>query len=400
MKDYNIKFGLEDLHYKSKEKPGKSEKEIAETGTFQDASINEQAKVNISVSVPVPFVDVNNMVEEVTEVCFEAQKKTHLPLGKILVGFQKASAPIEKSGTYVYSDKLIWLMDKLEKFVKERGGELKFSEFAEFRKGSKEWTLEQVKIANFGIDYLAKVITENKLSPYESILFLASWASENLSYEDILLGKNRDLELSDSIIPVFNRSRALCVGFAELANAVLNEVDFERMVASGSPNAGLLVAEKIKVSIDINESEGKPNHCQSLIQIYDPKYKLDGKFILDLTGALDKTSFRLKEGNSSANFGKRLFNDRFLYGEEDIHEVMPNYRYFGNVDDVFEEELEVNLADIVQYFKKLKQRTDEFTGELGSIKRQTFDSAIDKCLSIAKQHSLSTILEKAGERAF
>ncbi len=390
MKNFKITFNLKDLEYKDKNNPGKSEEEIAKLGIFEDdlSTNNPRGKINMNIYVPIPFVDVNNIVNQVHSIYNEALKLTGFQLGQIVISFDKKQNPIDKVQPYRWSDKLIYRMEELDELVKNYNGKLRFSEFKEYRDNSSLWTINQVKTANLAIDYLANVIKNNKLSPYEAVVFLACWSAENLIYDDTLLVPKRNLELADSILPVINNGRGLCVGFSEFAKAVFDTVD-------KFPNAGILRTSKIGVSIDIIKTNGKPNHCQNLIEIFDPKYGLDGKYIYDLTRAIDTSSFRTDHKTEPSKYGMKVDNDRFLSSKQDIFEVLPNYRFFYLFDEFDgHEELRVEDDNPLAYFKTLKENTENFTNSLGATTtRKMFDGVKPNCEKLARKHPLTVILK-------
>lgn len=400
MKSYIIDFNLNDLRYTSVNSPGKSASEIVSGGTFHEETEKNGAKVNICLCVPVPYCDISTLVSDVQSVYTEAFRKTGMKLGKVLLSFQNQKNAIDVENPYYWPEKLFDKLDELEKFVVKNGGELRFSEFRKFRSSSGDWTLKQVRVANLAVDYLSGVIMDNKLSPYEAVVFLASWAAENIVYDDeaTKVKKDRNLELSNSIVGLISNKRSLCVGLTELCNAVLGGVGYGYDSSGKRTDSEALATSKITSAINIVASGGRPDHCQSLIYIRDPKYGIDGSYVLDLTGALDKYSYRQSEP-SPKNWGKRVNNDRFLYAKKDILEVVPEWRFF-NFHDGAEDVEDVPSGDFnpLEFLKSLKNRTDEFLSNLGeSTKSETFDSVIGKMSALAKQHSLSSILEKISQ---
>lgn len=169
------------------------------------------------------------------------------------------------------------LQQTIHKFCK---GQLYFKEI---KNSETCWDLEQVIKTNNCIHNLAEIIKDNKLSPFEALLFICTWAQKNISYYDV--AKSAD-ETTNTIVAAVNNLEIKCVGFSQFVTAVVKCLGSEYLAQDNllMPNGTINVAyEKI-------EYDGKkffcPNHSQSKCYLIDKKYGIDGEVIADALGVM------------------------------------------------------------------------------------------------------------------
>lgn len=161
-------------------------------------------------------------------------------------------------------DKQQWeKMQEVDKFLHREGVAFGFEDM------DKIWSVEEVENANEKIVKMANVIKKHDLSPYEKILITyleTSSRKYKMEKEDEHYSKSR------SVFGVLNSNDIVCVGYAELMKAILEQVGDENI--------------KVYSNHVACSSDGKmidAYHCNLIIQVKDDKYGIDGFYYFDPT---------------------------------------------------------------------------------------------------------------------
>ena len=135
--------------------------------------------------------------------------------------------------------------------------------------GWKVWTIQEVEYANKLIVSTADQIRSKNLSPYEKLMLAYLVITERqYKFED----KDQHFAQSRSVYGVLNSDSIVCLGYAELLKALIEDIG----------------DESIKVYINHVECsrDGKTidaGHANIILQIKDEKYGIDGLYYLDPT---------------------------------------------------------------------------------------------------------------------
>ena len=175
--------------------------------------------------------------------------------------------------------KLIDLNDDLLKCG--MSGQIKFNEFyltEEYADLVTSWDLDDVVKANAEIDRVVDTIKELKLSPYETMVYIHKYLTQNYEFghcgPDNL--EDRISECNRSIVAAIYNKQTVCVGFASMTKAIIDRLNLSQLKCKFQSVRGW----------DYNaagEPEAKWAHVLSLITIQDPKYNIDGMYFDDAT---------------------------------------------------------------------------------------------------------------------
>ena len=161
-------------------------------------------------------------------------------------------------------------------------GSIKFNEFYLTRNYTDLetcWDLDQVVKANAEIDKVVDKIKRLKLSPYETMVYIHKYLTQNYDYGHFYVSGNledRNSENNRSIVAAIKNKQTVCAGFASMTKAIIDRLNLSQLkckyqgVVSWDYNAAL-------------EPEGRGGHVLSLITIQDPKYNIDGMYFDDAT---------------------------------------------------------------------------------------------------------------------
>ncbi len=132
-----------------------------------------------------------------------------------------------------------------------------------FRQGRTNFSLEEIKNAKKQIlDFANKVKSQN-LSPIEQLLSVYFHVTKR-EYKDSI--NETRIELSRTVYGVLNFNYIICVGFSELFEAIMNEIN----------------TKDVKIyqnSLVVNNSR----HSDLIVYVKDKKYNVDGYYFLDPT---------------------------------------------------------------------------------------------------------------------
>lgn len=181
------------------------------------------------------------------------------------------------------TSKLIKLWD-LEYDLKKLGmtEPLRFNEFFETTKYSDLetcWTLEQVIDANNKIDKVVRRIQDLNLSPYETMVYIHKYLTQNFEYgfhtlkiSDMLVGTHRKTERNRSIVAALQDNKTICAGYASLTKAIIDRLNIQ----------GLKCEYQI-ASCWNKKKKCIGGHALNLVTIDDPKYDINGTYLNDAT---------------------------------------------------------------------------------------------------------------------
>ena len=284
-----------------------------------------RGKVNIHLTIPSSIELNAENLNRIFEILELAKHESNFDLGEVTISFDQQKIDSDKT-RYRYSNLTLNSLEYLSKYVEKIGGKVTFSEFnTSFNTTKPKWTFDQLKKANDCIDELAKTIRDNKLSPFEAVLYISAWCSKNLVYHNDC----NDLELNNTILSAVNTKLVRCVGFSEFINAVLNSVGYNQAKGGDS-----LVAEKISCTTE-KDSNGNilPNHCQSLIFINDEKYGISGNYLCDanavnFVGILTEQINAILSGLQNGVKNIKPFNSLCLKNLDEMRAIIPDYTIF------------------------------------------------------------------------
>lgn len=161
-------------------------------------------------------------------------------------------------------------------------GSIKFNEFyltEEYADLETCWDLYSVVKANAEIDGVVDKIKELKLSPYETMVYIHKYLTQNYDYGHCYESDklwNRISENNRSIVAAIKNKQTVCSGFASMTKAIIDRLNLSQLKCKYQGVEGW----------DYNaagEPEGKWGHALSLITIQDPKYNIDGMYFDDAT---------------------------------------------------------------------------------------------------------------------
>lgn len=182
------------------------------------------------------------------------------------------------------TQKLLKLWD-LEYELKQLGmtEPLKFNEFFQTTTYSDLkscWDLEQVIEANNEIDKVVRKIQNLKLSPYETMVYIHKYLTQNYGYGYNVSKKldeqnARESEKNRSIVAAIKKKKTICAGYASLTKAIIDrlnmpELKCEYQIATcWAPKENTLVFNG--------------GHALAHVTIEDPKYDIKGSYLNDAT---------------------------------------------------------------------------------------------------------------------
>lgn len=173
---------------------------------------------------------------------------------------------------YTYTKDELNALWELNNYIQDHGGEgVLFREFLEIESEddlNNAWTLNEVLAVNNNIDRIVNVIKNNEFTPFETMIFLHKYFTTHFFYN------KGDLEESRVLPGIYFNTKIVCSGYASLLKAVIDRLD--------DPNlkADIMGCKLFENTPPYNI---KSSHCQNLVYIKDPKYKINGYYIEDLT---------------------------------------------------------------------------------------------------------------------
>lgn len=176
--------------------------------------------------------------------------------------------------------KLIDLQSELQKVGMTEP--IKFNEFFQTTKYSDLktcWTLEQVIDANNKIDNIVRRIQDLKLSPYETMIYIHKYLTQNFEYgfhtlkiSDMLVGTHRKTERNRSIVAALQDNKTICAGYASMTKAIIDRLNIPGLKCDYQ-NASVWNKKKKCIG----------GHALTLVTIEDSKYNINGSYLNDAT---------------------------------------------------------------------------------------------------------------------
>lgn len=127
-----------------------------------------------------------------------------------------------------------------------------------------EWTLEEVLSSNEKIDKIVENIKEKNFSPLEKILYVYNFVANFKSYKS---NENSKGAASRSIYAILNNDECVCLGYAQLLEAIINRLGDDCLKAYTN-------------CLSMNNG----GHANNFVYIKDEKYDVDGYYFFDSTG--------------------------------------------------------------------------------------------------------------------
>lgn len=149
----------------------------------------------------------------------------------------------------------------LKESLEEDNLDFVFSEKIDFFES--EWSLEEVISANNKIEKLVDKINESRLSPLEKIAVAYNLIANIKVYNEE--GKESSKDLSRSIYALFNNDHIVCLGYAQLFEAIVNRL-----------------GEDVKAYTNFVDLEDG-RHANNFVYIKDEKYGINGYYLFDIT---------------------------------------------------------------------------------------------------------------------
>ncbi len=152
--------------------------------------------------------------------------------------------------------------------LRQQGFELGFED------QEKTWTIREVEIANSKIQSTAEEIKKANLSPAETLLAVyMKVTSKKYTYED----QAEHFSQSRSVYGVLNSDKIVCAGYAELFQAILDEIG----------NDNIQVYQNV---VYVERDDKKVPHQNLIVHIKDDRYQIDGWYYLDPTWDNNETT--------------------------------------------------------------------------------------------------------------
>lgn len=172
---------------------------------------------------------------------------------------------------YLYSADELNLVGELDSVLRkyDDNNTVKFNELHKFKNiddYKKAWTFEQVLKANVFIDFIVRDIKKNKLTPFETILYLHNKFSQ-LKYK-----ASNNIEEARVIVGVVNNKKIVCSGYSSLLKAVIDRLE-DKNLTCDIVGCGFFSKD--------NKNLGK--HTHNLVYINDSQYNIKGYYACDIT---------------------------------------------------------------------------------------------------------------------
>ncbi len=215
-------------------------------------------------------------IDEYFERLLSEIQKTHEINVNIVVNFNE-----EKLGKhdvrYLLDDTELINLAKLQETLHKFGtGQLLFRE----SQYGKCWDLTQVIKTNNCIQDLVETIKENKLSPFEALLFICTWAQKNINYYDT----DSVSENTNTIAAAVNNKKVRCVGFSQFVTAVVKSLGLEYLQEDNALFANGTINVAYEETKDGKTKYFCSDHSQSKCYLIDKKYDIHGEVIADALG--------------------------------------------------------------------------------------------------------------------
>jgi len=266
------------------------------------------------------------------------------------------SAPVE----YIYISEQMNKIKSLNNYLKKKGMEkpVAFAYFFEPKYHSDYddcWCFDTVLKANNFVDNLAIKIKEKNLSPFESILYIHSFITENFEMTDFidevdnLFNINVKVAEKGRVIPdILQNKNIVCAGFASLVKAVVDKLNFKDLKCE------ILGSNLFQKGDESYENIG--GHCNNLIYIKDEKYNIDGYYMEDASWDAKEEDFENGKG-----FAYCLYPIADLEKIEEMYFVQHNEKsrlknLMFNQDEISKNIIDEEISEKEELLKQLKNR--------------------------------------------
>jgi len=167
------------------------------------------------------------------------------------------------SEDHYYSKEEWEQIKKADEFFEKKGIEFGFDNM------DKTWDVQEVENANSQIMDTANNIRKNNFTPLEKLLaaYLKTTTRDYVSGDE-----NAHYSESRSVYSVLNSEKIVCVGFAEILKALIQEIGDENIK---------IYSNTVDCAEEGDNTYGK--HRNVIVYIKDDKYKIDGYYYLDPT---------------------------------------------------------------------------------------------------------------------
>lgn len=177
----------------------------------------------------------------------------------------------------------LWdLNDELKKLGMAES--IKFNEFFQTKTYSDLkacWNLEQVIDANMEIDKVVRKIRDLKLSPYETMVYIHKYITQNYGYgfnggiiADIK--GTRKSEKNRSIVAAILNKKTVCAGYASLTKVIIDRLNIPGLTCEYQNASCWKSAKKDNIKF-------AGGHALVLVSIEDSKYNISGSYLNDAT---------------------------------------------------------------------------------------------------------------------
>ena len=163
-------------------------------------------------------------------------------------------------------------------------GSIKFNEFFKTTKYTDLktcWNLEQVIDANNEIDKVVTKIQTLKLSPYEAMVYIHKYLTQNYGYgfNGGRIADKKDTRKSEnnrSIVAAIRNKQTICSGYASMTKAIVDRLKMPRLTCEYLNTAAWKIPKD-------KDPEFLSGHALNLVTIDDSKYNINGSYLNDAT---------------------------------------------------------------------------------------------------------------------
>jgi len=178
---------------------------------------------------------------------------------------------------YTYTQEELDNLGKIDSLLKKYNQEgIYFNERSKCKSYydfEKLYTYDEVKSANEQIDIIVNKIKELNLSPFETMLYIHEYITNNFIYD-----KEYSNIQNPRVLPgIFKYNCIVCSGFASIIKAIIDRLD--------DPNlkCGLVGCTYRDVESEAELQYQYSNHTHNLIYIKDELYDINGYYVEDAT---------------------------------------------------------------------------------------------------------------------
>lgn len=235
-------------------------------------SENDNSKIVVAVTREQLFNNMDYIIKNVSSLS-KIHKNVFLVVdgmsGELAVDQSKPSK-IE----YCFNKKEIAMLKKMNSKLNlmKNNVEIVFNEFFSIRSEEDTkacWPLNDIIELNEILQDVANDVKSNNLSPYEALLFVYNYITNEFSYGENYNGNDHKIEQNISIMGAVFHKKTICNGFAALLTAIIEKI--------GDPNLKC----QFKSAMYLDHGKIDESHALCLIEINDNKYGIQGKYFSD-----------------------------------------------------------------------------------------------------------------------